>query len=55
MLDREDSPWYPTLRLFRQARLDDWHEVVVRAASVLSRWTPRIELPAVLATIRESK
>jgi hypothetical protein len=24
MLDREDSPWYPTLRLFRQPRRDDW-------------------------------
>ena len=24
MLDREDSPWYPTLRLFRQPQRDDW-------------------------------
>lgn len=24
MLDREDSPWYPTARLFRQAALGDW-------------------------------
>jgi len=23
-LDREDSPWYPTMRLFRQARPGDW-------------------------------
>ncbi|HZI83970.1 MAG TPA: tetratricopeptide repeat protein, partial [Casimicrobiaceae bacterium] len=22
--EREDSPWYPTLRLFRQSRRDDW-------------------------------
>jgi Flp pilus assembly protein TadD len=22
--DRDDSPWYPTMRLFRQAALDDW-------------------------------
>ena len=40
MLDREDSPWYPTLRLFRQTRLDDWHEVVSRVAAALARWTP---------------
>ncbi len=40
MLDREDSPWYPTLRLFRQTRLDDWHEVVSRVAAALSCWTP---------------
>ncbi len=24
MLDRSDSPWYPTMRLFRQKRLGDW-------------------------------
>lgn len=26
-LDREDSPWYPTARLFRQTTLDDWNSV----------------------------
>jgi len=24
MLNREDSPWYPSMRLFRQAQLNDW-------------------------------
>lgn len=24
LLERSDSPWYPTMRLFRQERLDDW-------------------------------
>ena len=24
LLDRNDSPWYPTMRLFRQPKLDDW-------------------------------
>jgi len=24
LLDREDSPWYPTMRLFRQKKLGDW-------------------------------
>ncbi len=28
MLDREDSPWYPTMRLFRQAKAGDWGGVV---------------------------
>jgi ADP-heptose:LPS heptosyltransferase len=26
MLDRPDSPWYPTMRLFRQRTRDDWRE-----------------------------
>ena len=27
LLDREDSPWYPTMRLFRQPERDDWTSV----------------------------
>jgi ADP-heptose:LPS heptosyltransferase len=27
MLDREDSPWYPTMRLFRQQNHGDWKGV----------------------------
>jgi len=30
MLEREDSPWYPTARLFRQRRPGDWDEVFER-------------------------
>ena len=28
MLGREDSPWYPGMRLFRQAQWNDWTPVV---------------------------
>lgn len=28
MLERSDSPWYPTMRLFRQPAMDDWFSVV---------------------------
>jgi tetratricopeptide (TPR) repeat protein len=28
LLDRDDSPWYPTARLFRQRAADDWSGVV---------------------------
>jgi len=34
-LDREDSPWYPSLRLFRQTRAGDWAAVVERVANAL--------------------
>ncbi len=27
LLDRDDSPWYPTMRLFRQRERGDWGEV----------------------------
>ena len=32
MLDREDSPWYPTMRLFRQPAPRDWSSVVKRVS-----------------------
>jgi len=35
-LDREDSPWYPTMRLFRQSKEDDWTDVIARVADELS-------------------
>lgn len=30
LIGREDSPWYPTARLFRQRRRGDWQEVIDR-------------------------
>lgn len=33
--DRDDTPWYPSMRLFRQERLGDWPEVFVRMAAEL--------------------
>ena len=35
LLEREDTPWYPTLRLFRQHGRGDWDEVVARVRSAL--------------------
>jgi hypothetical protein len=30
LLGRDDSPWYPSARLFRQRATDDWEEVIAR-------------------------
>jgi tetratricopeptide (TPR) repeat protein len=35
LLDRTDSPWYPTMRLFRQKQRGDWDEVFDRVGGAL--------------------
>jgi ADP-heptose:LPS heptosyltransferase len=35
LLDRDDSPWYPTARLYRQRTPGDWDDVVARVAADL--------------------
>jgi len=35
MLEREDSPWYPTMRLFRQKKWGDWHSAMRAVAQEL--------------------
>jgi uncharacterized protein (TIGR03032 family) len=35
MLEGETTPWYPTMRLFRQTRLGDWSGVIERVAKAL--------------------
>jgi len=56
---REDSPWYPTMRLFRQSRRDEWSDVVERVAAALQEWVrngapppevkPKVEMTATIA------
>ncbi len=36
MLDRSDSPWYPSMRLFRQAEPGDWESVMAEVQVSLS-------------------
>lgn len=36
LLERDDSPWYPTARLFRQPSMGDWNSVFERMAVALS-------------------
>jgi hypothetical protein len=35
LLEREDSPWYPTARLFRQKTRGDWGPVIGEIAAML--------------------
>jgi tetratricopeptide (TPR) repeat protein len=56
LLDRQDSPWYPTMRLFRQGEPGDWRSVFAAMAEALEarpfpfrQATPRVDgklLPA---------
>jgi tetratricopeptide (TPR) repeat protein len=36
LLDRDDSPWYPTMRLFRQPRIGDWNSVIEQVLNKLT-------------------
>jgi Tfp pilus assembly protein PilF len=36
LLEREDSPWYPSLRLFRQGEQESWAEVIERVTVALA-------------------
>ena len=37
LLNRADSPWYPTLRLFRQSHRGDWRPVLEQVVAELHR------------------
>ncbi|MCX8069297.1 MAG: tetratricopeptide repeat protein [Thermodesulfovibrionales bacterium] len=39
MLERDDSPWYPSMKIFRQRQLDDWRSVIEEITEELTKWT----------------
>ncbi len=38
LLDRDDSPWYPTMRLFRQPAIRDWADPITRLTAAMRAW-----------------
>jgi hypothetical protein len=47
LLNRSDSPWYPTMRLFRQKRQGDWGDVIAEVAAALASQVADTSLPLV--------
>lgn len=37
MLNRDDSPWYPTMKLFRQPSPGDWEVVIANVSNELRK------------------
>jgi len=38
LLNRSDSPWYPSMRLFRQQTQGDWEAVIAEILTALQSW-----------------
>lgn len=38
LLDRSDSPWYPSIRLFRQTQANSWEQPLADVRASLHRW-----------------
>jgi precorrin-6B methylase 2 len=50
---REDSPWYPTMRLFRQQVRGEWGEVIERMQAALAQWVQDGAPQPVLSNVKQ--
>ncbi len=45
LLERDDSPWYPSMKLFRQAAAGAWQPVISQICQALTDWIAERALP----------
>jgi tetratricopeptide (TPR) repeat protein len=45
MLERSDSPWYPSMRIFRQSAPGDWNRVIAQLQGELGAWVRKSSGP----------
>jgi len=50
-LNRDDSPWYPSVRLFRQKNLDDWESIFEEVINSLKSHDSQIQITADLTAL----
>ncbi|NET14381.1 MAG: tetratricopeptide repeat protein, partial [Okeania sp. SIO1H6] len=55
MLDRNNSPWYPTARLFRQTKIGDWDNVFEQVGESLKKYLVHDYSAEQMPKIRETK
>jgi tetratricopeptide (TPR) repeat protein len=55
LLERQDSPWYPTMRLYRQRASGDWGEVIGRVRAELLAYTTRFHNLRGIRLLREGQ
>ena len=53
-LDRTDSPWYPSIRLFRQKNLDDWEAIFEEVINALKLHDRQIQITAELSPLLDA-
>ena len=52
LAERDDSPWYPTMRLFRQSRRGEWQDVFRNMAAALAgQLGARLPVPPVMVEV----